>query len=290
MTQPVVVVPDGDGARDAVDLGVSMARALVAPLVLTAMVVAPAPAEARAREAAKRREVAELGELVPSEVPYSIRILTADSVAAGLEELSTADRPGLLVLAPSNVVDAVRLLGGDAAIGPVTQGRCAVLIASPDATGDARCTSLQTIGVAWDMSRESEEALAAAIELAERTGAALRILHIAEPAVAITTASFDPMAPAECGSALREAAEHEVAEVVDEARSRVDAEAVVREGPVIGETVTFSNDVDLLVIGSHRLGPRKRMALANVGSAVAQFSHCPVLVVPRRLEAPARGY
>jgi nucleotide-binding universal stress UspA family protein len=61
----------------------------------------------------------------------------------------------------------------------------------------------------------------------------------------------------------------------------VDAEGAVVVGNPAGELILATEDLDLLVLGSRRWGPVKRLALGTTSEHVIRHTACPVLVPPR---------
>ena len=104
-------------------------------------------------------------------------------------------------------------------------------------------------GVAWNGSQESNEALEWAVQYAERTGAALRLIHVAEP----FAAHFERDAELE---ELRRAAESRVPSTIDIAVGDDPAEELLR-----------FDDLDLMVMGSRANGALRRVAVGSVSSA-----------------------
>ena len=142
-------------------------------------------------------------------------------------------------------------------------------------------SSPQTILVASDFSDGSDEALAYAIELGKRTGAALEILHVVE----VGSEPF-PFGLTYCtedrGSIIayvdralgRRADRARRAGLVCEARS-VDGSAateIVRRARAIG--------ADLVVVGTHGRRGLAHALLGSVAERVVQHAACPVLTVP----------
>ena len=62
----------------------------------------------------------------------------------------------------------------------------------------------------------------------------------------------------------------------------------VTRGRAADALLTFSERVDLVVIGSRRWGPVARLLLGSTGEALAHDAACALLVVPRP-EAPVGG-
>ena len=142
------------------------------------------------------------------------------------------------------------------------------------------------VGVAFDGWPEARLALAQAVALARATGAELRVLMAGDPH---TAASREQ--PADEAASLEghaQAARRYLDRVVAELPHGLPARAVVLYGPVAAALAegARSERLDLLVLGSRRLGPAMRVMLGGVSSALAKQPPCPLLIVPRGLEPP----
>jgi nucleotide-binding universal stress UspA family protein len=129
-----------------------------------------------------------------------------------------------------------------------------------------------------DFSKTSDAAVVSASKLARRYGAKLHLVHVYEPVFADGYMEGMPMQPPPAD--------------LDAIRARLEA---IR--PAGGETIechhelifgfpggsivgyAASNDIDLIVMGTHgRSGP-SRLLMGSVAEAVMRAASCPVLVV-----------
>jgi nucleotide-binding universal stress UspA family protein len=123
----------------------------------------------------------------------------------------------------------------------------------------------ETVLFPIDRSRQAAETAATALKLAQQHGSRLVVLSVVEPG------QDDPVA---------------VAELLEQARSRFQAEGVVcevieREGKpafVIGDVADEIN-ADVIVMGTRGLSLDAAEA-PSTASRVIQLAPCPVLVVP----------
>ncbi len=147
---------------------------------------------------------------------------------------------------------------------------------------------LRTIVVAVDFSPGSAGALRRAADLAERSHAALYLLHAD---VLFRTPGADAAPDAAPSSALRLRLERFAADTLGRASAealdaRAPTLAVVRDLAAPAALLRYAADVraDLLVVGTHGRSGVARLLLGSVAEAVVAAAACPVLTVPHRAE------
>ncbi|MGA2513377.1 MAG: universal stress protein [Candidatus Limnocylindrales bacterium] len=145
---------------------------------------------------------------------------------------------------------------------------------------------IETVLLATDGSPASEPASEEAIDLAIQVGARLLVVSV------LSAASRPPGAAAEAGA---------VADSRDSLTTK--AQAIVQRAKAAGANATFlvwegepgdaivaaasSENVDLIVVGSHGRSGVSRFFIGSVSDYVVRHAHCPVMVVRGGLE-PAR--
>ena len=150
------------------------------------------------------------------------------------------------------------------------------------------------IVVPLDGSDLAERAVPVAAELARRTGAELRLVHVHDPLAAepISVEGL-PVIDDHMRSLGRE---HEQA-YLDRARQRLAPGATVSiallDGPVAAAIVGYAerNDAALIVVTTHARGGFERAWLGSVTDEMVRVSHVPLLVVrpePGQVFAPFR--
>jgi nucleotide-binding universal stress UspA family protein len=272
----ILVGVEGDReGRDAVALGVTLARVFGAKLVLAGIYKTALGPASYGYELASRKETEQRLERVaaglPDDVRHETRTAVAMSVVQGLHELAEHTGAGLLVIGPTRHNRLVRVLSGDLTTALFQAAPCAVAIAPEGAAESLPDDAPRTIGVAYVPTLEGTDALATGAELARRAGGRLRILH-AGPADAVE-------------EALLEGARLAVADAGDAGFA---VETVLLDGLEPAELLrTAAEDLDLLVMGSRGYGPALRTLLGSVTAAVVHTCPCPVLVVPRGARVPA---
>ena len=147
--------------------------------------------------------------------------------------------------------------------------------------------------LAIDGSEEASRAAEAAVELCEKTGSELHVVHVGEDFYLTAVTDLDMVAQT---WVAQEYAESEVnfeqiaqemleAEVEKvEAAGGTVAQAHLRVGRADAEIVDLAEEIEagLVVLGSRGLGGVKRALMGSVSYSVVRHAHCPVLVVRRQ--------
>ena len=199
-----------------------------------------------------------------------LRRVASNSVGAGLEDTAERLDADLIVVGCSRRHGINRLLSGDDVKSVVHQTPTAVAVA-PRSYAHHR-VDLRRIGVAYDRSPESGVAVAHAGLLASERSATLTPCHVVEPHYypvgwgMVATPVDDP------GIQLA-AARERFAQV-----NGIEVEHVY--GAVRDELVAFSQTVDLLVCGSRRNGPVRRLAFGSTSEYLTRHVDVPLLIAP----------
>jgi nucleotide-binding universal stress UspA family protein len=272
--------------RGAVSLAHAIAEATGAELLLVGVHHNP-PLPFPSSYAAQRRDLeqnlrAVRDELAPEAV---IRIRADMSPAHALRHVARYEGADLLVVGSRHRRRLQHIGESDHAMQVLHGARCAVAIA-PDPL--APRPELRRIGVGIDATPESATALEMARELARRTGARLRLVAVADDAIAPWWGDLPTPLDEDTLQDIVEQRETAARALVDERLPLcecADAEGVVIVGSPAGELILASEDFDLLVLGSRRWGPVKRLALGSTSDQVIRHTACPVLVPPRGAES-----
>lgn len=264
-----------DGGRDALEL----ARVLGVVEQSGALVVAVAPhARLPAGEAEPLLQETS-GKLEGMAV--QARVL-GGSPAATIVDVAETEDVDAIVLGSPHRGPLGRTLIGSVAEGVLHGAPCAVLVA-PRGYAASGHGPFATIAVAYDGTPEAKAALVRAQALAEQSRAALRILTVLAPPVAMPGAiGYSPINPPE----PEEVVEEGIAAVMDEGVAAVGTAVPVDSRRLDGPPAqalaeACEDDVDLLVAGSRGSGPVARALLGSVSSRLIAAAPCPVLVVPR---------
>lgn len=142
---------------------------------------------------------------------------------------------------------------------------------------------LHRILVPTDFSKFSEAALKYAAAFADKFGAEIHLLHVAQdlalfiPDMVTVTPPLVPTIE-QITSAATEAFERLVRENHLE---KFTIHRAVREGPPFSEIVRYAKEkeIDLIVMGTHGRGALAHMLLGSVTEKVVRKAPCPVLTV-----------
>lgn len=267
-----------DGGRDALEL----ARALGAPLSARAEVVAvipygPLPVDFKTLEEDAARQAEPLFEEARQRLAgleVECRAFGGGSAAQVMNDASEAEDVELIVVGSPHRGAIGRAVIGSVAESLLHGAPCAVLVA-PRGYAKERHDSLRRIAVAYDGTPESKAALEHAEALAGATDAALEILTVVAPPVAMPgMVGYVPLEPPDPDRILTEA--------INSVDSRLAATGRRLDGPPARTLAEGCEDgVDLLVAGSRGYGPVARVLLGSVSTQLIRLAPCPVLVVPR---------
>ena len=131
--------------------------------------------------------------------------------------------------------------------------------------------------LATDSSPDAELAAQSAIELCEKTGSELHVVHVGEFLPAVY--AYTEEEPAELQRSAERLLDQET-ERIRAAGGRI-AGAHLRLGRPAEQIVNLSEELDagVIVIGSRGLGRLRRALMGSVSDSVVRHAHCPVFVV-----------
>ncbi|HET7379785.1 MAG TPA: universal stress protein [Gaiellales bacterium] len=272
----VVGVGDGDTGRDAVTLGKELVSGRGRITLLHVHVVAskPAPDSGAVGDAAKRQYACErLQKLAGGRsVAAQVSCVDARSVRRGLHGFASSRHADLLVIGTSSPDEAAAVPLDDHTREVLENARCAVAVAPRGYA--AGVVSISSIGVAYDGSPGSEQALALARRLATERQAELSAFEAVRPPLYV----HDPW------DVERETEEH-----VKAARQRLGALVGVKPqagaGDAADELARYSDSVDLLVVGAHRYRPIDHLFDGSTAQQLVGRASAPLLVLPSGMSA-----
>jgi len=149
-------------------------------------------------------------------------------------------------------------------------------------------SAARRILLATDLSAASDGATREAIDLARDLGATLLVVSVIDPAAhGPAVGRFERM---DQRRRAREAAAQEV--VIRGRQAGVQVSFMIWEGepgPSIVDAAT-SEQVDMIIVGSHGRGSVGRLFIGSVSEHVVRNASCPVLVVRARVQSHAEPF
>lgn len=285
MQDHVIAAYDGSpGAHDALALAVVLADAAPggpAPLTVTT-VWRELPIDDAEHQAEYARYEDERGE----ERLASARAVVGDrpntrfvvahgtSPAAGLQRAAREHGASCIVVGTSHQGPLGRVLPGSVTEQTLHGAPCHVAVAPAGFADEPR--SIATVGVAFDDSTQSRQALATGVELARRHHATLRIVRVLDEQVV----AYGGMAGEAALERIRERARGVLRSAADGVEGVDAVETVLLEGSVPVRLAAASRSLDLLVVGSRSNGPIRRVLLGSVSSRLAREAACALIAVP----------
>jgi len=214
--------------------------------------------------------------------PHALaRVAVDSSPAHALRRIAEAEHADLVVVGSRHRGQLERLTSSDGAMQVLHGAPCAVAIA-PDHL--PVCRTLRRIGVGIDDSPESAVALEMALELAQLGGAHVQLLAVASDVYAGSVDLFAGASYADSYPDIIDARVHSARSMIDRALEQcagVPGGGEVGLGDAATELTALSADCDLLILGSRRWGPMRRLALGSTSERVIRHAACPVLVPAR---------
>ena len=266
------------GGRDALALATVLSRATGAKMVVAGIFpfgTLPRGFEASWRE--DERSTAEELQRVADAVGATAEAFPSSSPARGLHELAEELGADLLVVGSSRHSQGGQILAGNVGLGLLHGSPCAVAIA-PRGYASAEVAELTRLVVGFNGSKESQLALGDAVELAEATGADLRLVAVAQQ-------PHLPPGALNGYQELKEAIEDNMREQLARAQAaipeHVRTEASLISGDPARKLAEAARGGSLLMLGSRSYGPVRRVLLGSVSSDLARGVPCPLLVRPR---------
>jgi universal stress protein A len=144
--------------------------------------------------------------------------------------------------------------------------------------------AVKRIACCTDFSDNAEAAFVESLELAEKYGAKLAIIHVLPPVVNPLLTDEEFVVPEEPRNtlvlSLEEKMQQEYGSRIGEG---VDYEFVVLDGHVSSEILRYleENDVDLVLLGSYGLSGMGLVFFGSVAKRVAHKAPCSVMIVRR---------
>ena len=215
-----------------------------------------------------------------ADIPAELRLIRGASPGRRLHELAEEIDPDLIVVGSSRRGSTGRKVGARDHTREALDGAPCALAVAPNGYRE-RSGPIQTIGLGYDGSEESKNALTVARALADEHGANVAVLEVAH-------------LPPYLGPVYVDDPERTpIDRLVAETRERVAALGGVQAHAVYGDPATelarFGASIDLLVVGSRSFGPLRRLVYGSTSRRLVQLARCPLLVLPRVAQTALSG-
>jgi nucleotide-binding universal stress UspA family protein len=292
MRKIIVGIDEPERSRDAVALAAQIARATGAEL--EALCAYPyEDVIGRASNSIYRQDLSDDAEKRIAQacegirdLPEIVRRTLADpSPARAIQDRATPDAASLIVIASIRRGEAGRVLAGTTAERLLHGAPCPVAVA-PKGYHERPDAPIETIGVAYNSSRESKAALAGAVAMARALDARLRVISVLDTLWLGTPALMARPGYIRMPEDVRAEAREHLATVVEDVPDDVQAEAVSLEGDPEHQLAAQTSSVDLMITGSRAYGPHRAVLLGSVSGRLVRDAACPVIVLPRSIESP----
>jgi nucleotide-binding universal stress UspA family protein len=207
-------------------------------------------------------------------IEVETRAFGGGSPAGVITDLAEKEAVDAIVLGSPHRGAVGRALIGSVAEGVLHGAPCEAMVAPRGYAGNGH-GPFATIAVAYDGTPEAKAALNRARALAEASRAALRVLTVVAPPVALPGAvGYTPVNPPEPERVIEEGIAAAGTAIAVDGR-RLDG------SPAHALAEACEDGVDLLVAGSRGYGPVTRVLLGSVSTRLIDIAPCPVLVIPR---------
>ena len=222
-----------------------------------------------------------------------VRVFEDHTAARGLARALDELDPALIVLGSTKRGAVGSAMLGSTAERVIHSSSCPVAVV-PNGY-EAPEAGVKVIGAAYSPTPEGREALHAAASLARARGVKLRAITVLDPDHAgeqagLLAGQHHETSP-EAGETTRTRLdrESELHDALAAVAGEVDSEVDVLVNDAADGLVGASKVVDLLVMGSRALGPKRAVLLGSVSRKVIDRAACPVLVLPRGATAKSEA-
>ena len=249
------------------ELTVLHAQHLEAPVYFTAAQMQALKAQLRRSIRAARASVADFAaKYLPEDLPRVIEVVEDDPVAAILRTAKKS-KAGLVVMGTHGRTGLAKVRLGSVMESVLRQSNVPILTVGPGIKSVASLGAIRRILCPVNYTSLAESAFEHARKLAERTGAELILIHIAEQSTQ--------------GQGLDEARRTLCDWAAPDVRERCSVKEVVRQGNSAEQIVAEAkrSGADLMVIGAQPRESLGAMLFGSTTEAMIRHAPCPVLSV-----------
>jgi nucleotide-binding universal stress UspA family protein len=202
----------------------------------------------------------------------TIRPLDDASPTHALYDLAEAELAALVIVGSTPGGMSERLLHG---------APCAVAVVPHGPRAEA---PMGRVGLAYDASEEARAAVTGAVDLARALDAELEVLGV------VSTTGVGAMLRGSEFRTVRKDLERSVQHGLAALMAGLGADVAATSHRLTGDPAEVlcerTADLDLLLMGSRGYGPLRSVLVGGISGRVARAARCPVIVVPRGVEAP----
>jgi len=275
------------GGQDALALARQLARPSDADIVLVGVIpVGMMPADVEVVWRDEEHEFAGKIRDAADDADGEARVFHSHSVAKGLTDLSEEISADLIVVGSSRRGKVGQVIAGNIARQVLHGARCAVAVA-PVGYAERPHDGLDSIVAGVDGMEDSQAAARAAADLAAAFGADATLVSVLEPPPVVYGKGGGGLGGI---NELRAAQREQLQRSLDRAAGAFgngQPETKLVEGDPVDALSAAAADASLLVVGSRGYGPVGRVLLGSTDSKLLDSAPTPMLVWPRRAEAPS---
>jgi nucleotide-binding universal stress UspA family protein len=291
MTKVLIGVDGSDRAHDAIAFGRALALAAGAPVVLATAHV-PEPRVTRLdrhiqpvglRDEAERL-LARLSLSLLDVDDLELLPLADHSAARALQGAAERTDAAIVVVGSSHLGRLGRVLPGSTGERLLHGAPCPVTVV-PHGFHAHGLPAYPVVGCAYRPDEDGEAALGVAEDLALALSGSLRVMQVVESPSSLYITADLPLNIPEIDARNRADAERALHERVERLDARLRVDGTVYAGRTVDVLCGLSKTVDVMVLGSRGYGPLKSVLLGGVSGRVICSAACPVIVVPRGVQA-----
>jgi nucleotide-binding universal stress UspA family protein len=271
----LVAVDESQQAQCAMETAANLAQMLKAELTLVNVVKPPFDPDEEHRS---QQILEDFRSTAPASLKTQIDSRKGN-VVAEIVGAAEESRAGLIIMGTHARGRLTQLLLGSTTEGVARWAPCPVLAVRQPWNSEITVRPFQRILVAVDASEPALAALAAGLEMADRIGAAVAVIHVADTVHPwrgeMSKVGLAPL------SEIRRQGQLLLNRIRADVPRAKKYEAILRDGDPAKEVLKSALDwkADLIVIGSQGHGHIDQFVLGSVANAVVRGALCPVLLV-----------